>query len=74
MQVIATTAFPLTFSGAGTTQHVLDEFAIYDGVLSAADVHDRYTAGAGVCAARCPPRSVCDRVRATIASARDPPT
>ena len=47
-QVIANTAFPLTFSGAGTNQHVLDEFALYDGVLSAADVVAHHNAGAGI--------------------------
>jgi Tol biopolymer transport system component len=46
-QVIANTAFPLTFTGAGTNQHTLDEFALYDGVLTPAQIMAHYQAGVG---------------------------
>ena len=47
VQVIADTAFPLTFTGAATSQHVLDEFALYDGVLSPPQVSAHHLAGIG---------------------------
>lgn len=42
-QVIANTAFPLEISGGASSQHVYDEFALYDGVLSAARVAAHFT-------------------------------
>ena len=45
--MIANTAFPLTFTGAGAPPHTLDEFALYDGVLSAARVTAHHLAGIG---------------------------
>jgi subtilisin-like proprotein convertase family protein len=46
-QVIANTAFPLTFTGAGAPPHTLDEFALYDGVLSPSQVAAHHLAGIG---------------------------
>jgi hypothetical protein len=42
VQVIQDTSFPLTLSGPGSTPINFDEFAIYDGVLSAAEVQSHY--------------------------------
>ena len=44
-QVIASTAMALTFTGGGTAQHALDEFALYDHVLTATRIADHYAAG-----------------------------
>jgi hypothetical protein len=44
-QVIANTADVLTFADVGSTVHVFDEWALYDGVLGASDVNRHYDAG-----------------------------
>ena len=46
VQAIANTTFPLDISGGASNRHSYDEFALYDGVLSAAQVANHYvTAG-----------------------------
>jgi subtilisin-like proprotein convertase family protein len=45
VQAIQDTTFPLTFAGAGSTPTVFDEFALYDGVLTPAEVAAHHTAG-----------------------------
>jgi subtilisin-like proprotein convertase family protein len=45
VQVIANTASLLTFADPGSTVHVFDEWALYDSVLTAADVNEHYDAG-----------------------------
>jgi subtilisin-like proprotein convertase family protein len=45
VQAIQNTTFPLTFAGAGSTPTVFDEFALYDGVLTPAEVAAHHTAG-----------------------------
>jgi len=44
VQLITDTAFPLTFADAGSTPHVFDEFALYDGVLTATKVAEHFAA------------------------------
>lgn len=44
-QVVANTAFPLTFADAGSTQHTFDEFALYDTVLPSCEVGDHHATG-----------------------------
>jgi hypothetical protein len=46
VQVIANTTFPLDMSGGASNQHTYDEFALYDGVLSAAQVASHYVTAA----------------------------
>jgi hypothetical protein len=45
VQAIQDTTFPLTFGGAGSTATLFDEFALYDGVLNAAQVAAHHAAG-----------------------------
>jgi len=44
-QAIQDTAFPLTFGSTATSPATFDEFALYDGVLTAAQVHAHYVIG-----------------------------
>jgi subtilisin-like proprotein convertase family protein len=44
-QVIANTSDLLIFADPGSTPHVFDEWALYDGVLTATDVNEHYDAG-----------------------------
>jgi hypothetical protein len=46
--VISDTTFPLTFGGAGSTQADYDEFALYDQVLTPAEVLEHFDAARGI--------------------------
>jgi subtilisin-like proprotein convertase family protein len=47
LQAVQDTAFPLTFGSTATPPATFDEFALYDGVLTQADVTEHYLAGHG---------------------------
>ena len=48
VQTIQDTAFPLLFGSGGAVQADFDEFALYNGVLTATDVLEHYNAGRGI--------------------------